>query len=114
MACTTEQLKRAKDSGDAAACGGAHFPGSRLLTAEWGGTLSGWAGKGEGLEWVLCCSTFEGCDTGAKFHAACDAHAPTLTVAHHAGDGGSNYTFGGFVRPLDPEAPLAIFSTLVI
>ena len=52
-------------------------------------------------EWSLCCSTFEGCDTAAKFHAACDAHTPTLTVAHNAGDGGSNpgnFTFGGFVR----------------
>ena len=54
----------------------------------------------------------EGCDTAAKFHAACDAHTPTLTVAHNAGgtsepswlnDGVSqtnpgNFTFGGFVR----------------
>ena len=76
------------------------FSESRMLTPEWGGRLAGWAGM-EGHEWVLCCSTFEGCDTAAKFHAACDAHAPTLTVAHNAGDGGSNpgnFTFGGFVR----------------
>eukprot|EP01045_Picozoa_sp_COSAG04_P002969 COSAG04_NODE_116_length_25104_cov_94.064907_9_plen_634_part_00 len=82
-------------------CGSPHFPGSRLLTAEWGGTLNGWAGKGEGQEWSLCCSTFEGCDTAAKFHAGCDAHNTTLTVAHNAGNGGSNpgnFTFGGFVR----------------
>ena len=56
----------------------------------------------EAQGWSLCCSTFEGCDTTAKFHAACDAHAPTLTVAHNAGsDDGSNpgnFTFGGFVR----------------
>ena len=38
--CTAEQLKYAKDSGDAAACGGAHFPGSRLLTKGWGDELS--------------------------------------------------------------------------
>ena len=82
-------------------CGGPHFRGSRLLTPDWGGTLNGWAGKGEWQEWALCCSTFEGCDTGAKFHAGCDAHTPTLTVAHNAGNGGSNpgnFTFGGFVR----------------
>eukprot|EP01045_Picozoa_sp_COSAG04_P023105 COSAG04_NODE_2699_length_3714_cov_39.069499_1_plen_58_part_10 len=56
-----------------------------------------------GREWALCCSTFEGCDTGAKFHEGCDAHTPTLTVAHNAGgkngDGEvnpGNFTFGGF------------------
>ena len=52
----------------------------------------------------LCCSTFEGCDNGTKFHAGCDAHTPTLTVVHNA-DGTylgktnpGNFTFGGFVR----------------
>ena len=86
------------------ACGGPQFPNSKLLTAEWGGQLSAWAGKGEGQEWSLCCSTSEGCDTAAKFHAGCDAHKPTLTVAHNAGDthygevNPGNYTFGGFVR----------------
>ena len=84
-------------------CGGPQFPNSKLLTPEWGGALNGWAGEGEGQEWSLCCSTFEGCDTAAKFHAACDAHTPTLTVAHNAGsdrNGGNrgNFTFGGFVR----------------
>ena len=80
------------------------FGESRLLTPEWGGQLNTWADT-EGREWSLCCSTFEGCDTGAKFHAACDAHTPTLTVAHNAGgtswDGRvnpGNFTFGGFVR----------------
>ena len=92
------------------------FPGSRLVAPEWGRTLNGWAGQGE-QKWSLCCSTFEGCDTAAKFHAACDAHTPTLTVAHNAGgtktSGHSNgqectpsnpcsnpgdFTFGGFVR----------------
>ena len=86
------------------------FPGSRLITdAAWGATLNGWAGM-EGQEWALCCSTFEGCDTAKKFHAGCDAHAPTLTVAHNAG--GTNdygdvnpggFTFGGFVRT--PSSP---------
>ena len=76
------------------------FSESQLLTPEWGGQLNIWAGM-EGQEWALCCSTFQGCDTGAKFHAACDAHAPTLTVVHNSLD----FTFGGFVRillsPLD-------------
>jgi len=79
------------------------FSESQLLTPEWGGQLNIWAGM-EGQEWALCCSTFQGCDTGAKFHAACDAHTPTLTVARNAGGtyGGEsnpgNFTFGGFVR----------------
>ena len=79
------------------------FPGSRLVTATWGATLNAWADK-KGQVWSLCCSTFEGCDTAAKFHAGCDAHKPTLTVAHNAGDSHygevnpGNYTFGGFVR----------------
>eukprot|EP01045_Picozoa_sp_COSAG04_P003448 COSAG04_NODE_140_length_23600_cov_1779.264414_16_plen_262_part_00 len=92
------------------------FPVSRLITdAAWGRQLNGWAGT-TGREWALCCSTFEGCDTAAKFHAACDAHTPTLTVAHNAGgtqpwSGGKsnpgNFTFGGFVRspPKPAEAP---------
>ena len=83
----------------------AAFRGSRLITdTAWGRQLNTWAGM-EGREWSLCCSTFEGCDTGAKFHAACDAHTPTLTVAHNTGgtnDKGEknpgNFTFGGFVR----------------
>ena len=87
----------------------AAFRPSRLITPQWGGQLSVWAGT-EGQEWALCCSTFEGCDTAAKFHAACDAHTPTLTVAHNAGGttpsglphegeiNPGNFTFGGFVR----------------
>ena len=31
-ACTAAQLQRAEEGGEAAACGGAHFPSSRLLT----------------------------------------------------------------------------------
>ena len=90
------------------------FPGSRLVTPEWGGTLNGWVDEGEGQEWALCCSTFEGCDAAAKFHEGCDAHNTTLTVVHNAGclvagsacdpeNSGSNpgnFTFGGFVRTL--------------
>ena len=89
-----------------------HFSGSRLLTTpEWGEQLNVWTGKGESQEWRLCCSTLEGCDTAAKFHAGCDAHTPTLTVARNDGcsehdcpgfrnPGG--FVFGGFVRSLPP------------
>ena len=94
-------------------CAGcAHFPESRLITPEWGETLNTWASR-KGQEWGLCCSTFEGCDTAAKFHAACDGRAPTLTVAHNAGGtwtfngkaftNPGDFTFGGFVRK--PSSP---------
>ena len=66
-----------------------------MIAPEWGKQLNVWMGNSSQV-WSLCCSTFEGCDTAAKFHAGCDAHAPTLTVAHNAGD----FTFGGFVRTL--------------
>ena len=91
------------------------FGESRMLTPEWSGQLNAWAGM-EGQEWSLCCSTFEGCDTAAKFHAACDAHTPTLTVAHNAGDGGSNpgnFTFGGFVRIPSTRLVFAFWPFLV-
>ena len=79
-----------------------------------GDTLNAWAGKHKDQEWALCCSTFEGCDTAAKFHAACDAHTPTLTVGHNS----RHFTFGGFVRTLSlvsdaagviPQAQQALF-----
>ena len=87
------------------------FPGSRLLTEAWDLQLNSWAAKGEGQAWSLCCSTFEGCDTAAQFHAGCDAHNTTLTVAHNAGNGGSNpgnFTFGGFVRGPPPSHPRSL------
>ena len=71
-----------------------NFPGSRLLTPEWGAALNGWAGKDECQEWALCCSTFNDCESAGEFHAGCDGRTPTLTVARNAG----NFTFGGFVR----------------
>ena len=61
--------------------------------------LVAWVGK-KSQVWSLCCSTFQGCDTAAKFHTNCD-NKSTLTVAHNAGNAGSNpgnFTFGGFVR----------------
>ena len=80
------------------------FGGSHLIkTREWATTLNTWAGFGNATQWSLCCSTFEGCNTTAKFHAGCDAHNITLTVVHNAGRGRGNpgnFTFGGFVRIL--------------
>eukprot|EP01045_Picozoa_sp_COSAG04_P021889 COSAG04_NODE_2397_length_4209_cov_10.504380_1_plen_393_part_00 len=87
------------------------FPGSRLVTPARGEQLNGWAGT-EGQEWALCCSTFEGCDTAAKFHQACNAHTPTLTVARPRNHGSNpgDFTFGGFVRC--PPPPLLAASGL--
>ena len=94
------------------------FPGSRLITAAWGAMLNAWADK-KGQVWSLCCSTFEGCDTAAKFHAGCDSHNTTLTVAHNAGgtdkygksSNPGNFTFGGFVRS-PPRPAEACISTV--
>jgi hypothetical protein len=75
---------------------GLHFPGSQLLTPEWDVLLASWsAGSVSTYKWSLCCSTFQGCDTGLKFHEACDAYTNTLTVARNSA---RNHTFGGFVR----------------
>ena len=84
------------------------FPNSRLVTQEWGAQINNWVGNA-GQVWALCCSTFDGCDTGALFHEHCDARTtPTVTVARNAG-GTSNcgnagcgtnpggYIFGGYV-----------------
>ena len=97
-----QALKAAGCGNDAIAawCAGVvPFRASQLVTPEWGEQLNTWANM-TGREWSLCCSTFEGCDTAAKFHAACDDHTTTLTGAHNAGeyDNPGNFTFGGFVR----------------
>ena len=42
VACTASQLQRAQQAGRVEECGGEHFPGSRLITAERGGNLDGW------------------------------------------------------------------------
>eukprot|EP01045_Picozoa_sp_COSAG04_P018755 COSAG04_NODE_1760_length_5665_cov_4.392203_2_plen_786_part_00 len=113
VVCAADQLRRAQESDNEAACGGHHFPGSQLLIPEWGKELHSWSNSSVSSVWAKCCSTLEDCDTAAKFHAACDAHAPTLTVARNTGgtvakcdfqDVGcdktnpGNFTFGGFVR----------------
>ena len=93
-------------------CGAPEFPDSRLITPEWGSALRGWSGASH---WRLCYSTFDDpSPTAAAFHQACDAHETTLTVAHNAGNGGSNpgnFTFGGFVR--SPPKPAEACITTV-
>ena len=81
-----------------------HFKNSQLIKSrEWDTQLHSWFGD-ENKKWVLCCSTFEGCDTASNFHSACDDMMPTLVVAHNAGGtyngrtNPGNFTFGGFVR----------------
>lgn len=105
------------------------FPGSRLITAEWGTQLNEWAGKLAGQEWELCYTSFTmDKSTPTVFHTSCDRFDHTLSVAHNAGgracDGThlgfktcqtdsdcrgkrcntnlGNYTFGGFVRSFSP------------
>jgi hypothetical protein len=75
---------------------GQHFPGSRLITAEWGDNLDGWMpAKVKGKQWSLCFSSFtDDARTPSTFHRLCDQHDTTLTVARNS----LNYTFGGYVR----------------
>ena len=75
---------------------GQHFPGSRLITAEWGDNLNGWMqAKVKGKQWSLCFSSFtDDATTPSTFHKQCDQHNTTLTVARNS----LNYTFGGYVR----------------
>lgn len=90
------------------------FPGSRLITVEWGEELAGWVGHGtaEKIGWELCFSSFTMDPTPAVFHQNCDDFSTTLTVAHNEGGtycgkgcdsppcvNKGNSTFGAYVRP---------------
>jgi hypothetical protein len=103
--CTAGQLQYAISQHEEAACGGPHFPSSRLLTPEWGEELTGWVDSSVAkAEWTLCFSSFtDDATTPAVFHSQCDPYNATLSVARNAGGGNGgdtnpgNYTFGGFV-----------------
>eukprot|EP01043_Picozoa_sp_COSAG02_P016867 COSAG02_NODE_751_length_17653_cov_172.765011_10_plen_217_part_00 len=71
-----------------------YFPGSQLVTVDWGKQLNEWKGKAD-QRWVLCYSSFTN-DSGTPvvWHQLCDPHTNTLSVAHAEG---TNHTFGGFV-----------------
>jgi hypothetical protein len=77
-------------------CADVQFPGSRLITYEWGGSLDGWMkAKVKGKQWSLCFSSFtDDATTPSTFHRLCDQYDTTLTVARNS----LNYTFGGYVR----------------
>ena len=64
------------------------FPGSRLITAEWGTQLNEWAGKLAGQEWELCYTSFtmdKSTPTGSTTSGA--RFAQTLSVANNPGAG---------------------------
>ena len=72
--------------------GSANFPGTQLVTVEWGETVNGWVGTPT-LQWELCYSSFtDSPNTPATFHAQCDQFATTVAVAHNS----LNFTFGGY------------------
>eukprot|EP01043_Picozoa_sp_COSAG02_P022785 COSAG02_NODE_1194_length_13955_cov_7.341055_7_plen_571_part_00 len=114
--CTASQLRRAQQAGCEAKCGGEHFPGSRLVTEDWGESLAGWLPPSvKGKAWKLCFSSFmDNASTPHAFHSQCDKYSKTLTVARHGpvpktSDGGhsspvwvagADWTFGGYVRTL--------------
>jgi hypothetical protein len=94
VVCTAGQLQRAVADHEEAGCGGPHFPGSRLLTPEWGEQLNEWTGR-QDQKWELCYSSFtHGKNSPLPFHLQCSKFATTLTVLHNS----LNHTFGGFVR----------------
>jgi hypothetical protein len=71
------------------------FAGSRIITQPWSDTLDGWfPPKVQGKKWALCFSSFLDKTDVSVFHAQCDQHSTTLTVANSS----SLYTFGGYVR----------------
>jgi hypothetical protein len=100
VVCTADQLARALAIHEPAGCGGPHFPGSRLLTPEWGQQLNDWVNMSATQQWSLCFSSFtDDVATPATFHVQCDQYNHTLSVVHNTGNRGSNqgnYTFGGF------------------
>eukprot|EP01046_Picozoa_sp_COSAG06_P030598 COSAG06_NODE_2916_length_6098_cov_10.324721_4_plen_430_part_00 len=104
--CTTDRICHCESGWGGASCGikdltpSPYFPGSRLITVDWGKQLNEWRslevpGTAD-QRWVLCYSSFTNdSSTPAVFHQLCDRHTNTLSVAHAEG---TNYTFGGFVR----------------
>eukprot|EP01043_Picozoa_sp_COSAG02_P008959 COSAG02_NODE_297_length_25355_cov_78.632998_10_plen_838_part_00 len=110
IVCTAEKLRYAVTKHEEVACGGPHFPGSRLLTPEWGEALTHWTNDSvPEAEWTLCFSSFpesrhgQGgweCDAAA-FHLQCDQYNATVSVVHTGVETTSqgmvgNYTYGGF------------------
>jgi hypothetical protein len=86
--------------------GAGPFPGSQLITPEWGETLSEWTSSSvpEGA-WTLCYSSFtDDATSPTVFHSQCDAYSATVSVARNAGEqstdpeetNAGNFTFGGF------------------
>ena len=92
---------------------GQHFPGARLITAEWGDNLNAWMpAKVKGKQWSLCFNSFTNdARTPSTFHELCDQHNTTLTVARNS----LNYTFGGYVRlpPASSRSSSVCFSQSV-
>jgi hypothetical protein len=77
------------------------FAGSALMTAEMQKQVAAWLaedGQGSAAGWALCYDSPGGDSKAAPstFHAQCDAHARTLSVAHTEGNGGR--TFGGYAE----------------
>jgi hypothetical protein len=82
-------------------CGVNPFEGSTLMTADMAKQVAAWMvelGFASAAGWALCYDS-PGGDSKSRpsaFHAQCDAHARTLSVAHTEGNGGR--TFGGYAE----------------
>ena len=98
------------------------FPGTRIISPTWGTALDEMMQHPTrdgpvvpaGQVWKLCYSSDTMNRTVAEFHARCDPHDITLTVAHtfHVRSGTLGrpdslvgVTFGGFVRSLQTTCP---------
>ena len=77
------------------------FVGSTLMTEEMQQHVKAWLaedGQGSAAGWALCYDSPGGDSKSSPstFHAQCDAHTRTLSVAHTDGNGGR--TFGGYAE----------------
>ena len=83
------------DAWSGAHCGmppSGQFPGTTLITADWGDSIGGFVGE-RAKEWTLCYSSLADDATSPQvFHSQCDAHAATVTVVRNS----LGYTFGGY------------------
>lgn len=108
MPCSGWQLQRADRNLDQHACGGVHFPRSRLLTADMGTTLMVLANHTR-VDWQLCFSSFQDdASSPTAFHKQCDMYNTTMVVVRNS----LGFTFGGYVRV--PYRVFVVFHQLLL
>ena len=72
------------------------FPGTKIVTAQWGAQINNWTSRAADGKWARCYSSFTNDSSSpSTFHRLCDPHAVKLTVGHNDA---FNHIFGGYVR----------------